>query len=161
MSDYPTVSVDSVMELHEELMRQIHFAPPNRLALWDDLTITLSQLRVLGLLASQPRGMSGRELATTLHIGPSAVTPLADRLVEQGYARREEDTVDRRITRLLVTSNGLALLEKLTSGKRENVRRTLEQLSPSELAVVARGLHLMSQAAQRAAGATESVPAGA
>jgi DNA-binding MarR family transcriptional regulator len=149
------------MELHDELMRQIHFDPPNRLAAWVDLTITLPQLRVLGLLASQPQGLSGRELAATLHIGPSAVTPLVDRLVEQGYARREEDAADRRITRLLATRDGLALLEKLVSGKRENVRRTLEQLTPAELVVVARGLHLMSQATQRAAAAQTAVPVSA
>ena len=68
---------------------------------WNEVNVTLPQIRVLGLLAGHAEGLSGRALASLLGVGPSAVTPLVDRLVDHGYVRREEDRQDRRITRLI------------------------------------------------------------
>lgn len=117
---------------------------------WTDLPITLPQLRVLGVLYPSTGGMSGRELAGLLGVGPSAVTPLVDRLVEHGFVRREEDRADRRITRLLLTDAGLRVLERMTAGRRERMADVLRQLDAGELAVIEQAFALLNQAAERA-----------
>jgi DNA-binding MarR family transcriptional regulator len=109
---------------------------------------------VLGLLGGRAgaasSGLSGRELATRLGVGPSAVTPLVDRLVEHGLVRREEDREDRRITRLLITDQGQALLERMFAGQRELLAGLLHRLDPDELAAVNRAFDLLQQALDRA-----------
>jgi len=64
---------------------------------WSDLDLTMAQLKAL-IAITGTGGLTGRDLAERLGIGPSAVTPLVDRLVAHGYVRREEDATDRRIT---------------------------------------------------------------
>jgi DNA-binding MarR family transcriptional regulator len=129
---------------------------------WNGLNITLPQLRVLGLLCSHEQGISGRELATLLGVGPSAVTPLVDRLVDHGYVRREEDRLDRRITRLLLTDDGLTLLHRMHVGRREQMADLLRCLDAEELAVVREAFELLSRAAERSqAASAEPVAASA
>ena len=117
---------------------------------WNELSITLPQLKVLGLLLSQGRALSGRELAGLLGVGPSAVTPLVDRLVEHGYVRREEDQHDRRITRLTVTDGGIELLRRMMAGRHEMMADLLRQLDADELATVNTALDLLLTAIERA-----------
>ena len=123
---------------------------------WGDLNITLPQLKVLGLLLGRETGLSGRDLATQLGVGPSAITPLVDRLVEHGYVRREEDRHDRRITRLSLTEAGIELLRRMMAGRREIMADLLRQLSPDELSVVDQALELLLVAIHRAANAPAS-----
>lgn len=121
---------------------------------WGDLNITLPQLKVLGLLLSQGRALSGRELAGLLGVGPSAVTPLVDRLVEHGYVHREEDMHDRRITRLTVTEGGIELLRRMMAGRREIMADLLRQLDAEELTTVNKALDLLLAAVERSRAAS-------
>ena len=83
-------------------MRALHaFDRPG----WGDLDLTMSQLKTIMLLV-ETGGLSGRDLAERLGIGPSAVTALVDRLVQRGYARREEDRADRRVSWARPTEQG-------------------------------------------------------
>ena len=126
---------------------------------WNELSITLPQLKVLGLLLNQGRALSGRELAGLLGVGPSAVTSLVDRLVEHGYVRREEDLHDRRITRLMVTEDGVELLRRMMAGRREMMADLLRQLDADELATVDKALDLLLTAIERSKLASEAAPA--
>jgi MarR family transcriptional regulator, organic hydroperoxide resistance regulator len=118
--------------------------------LWGDVNITLPQLKVLGLLVGREQPVSGRELAGLLGVGPSAVTPLVDRLVEHGYVRRQEDERDRRITRLLVTEAGVELLRRMMAGRLEIMADLLRHLTTEELAIVNQSFDLLLVAINRA-----------
>ena len=142
-------SVDSVLERYGRFMRALQLARAARGVPWAECPVTLPQLRALGLLAARARGLSGRDLAALLGVGPSAVTPLADRLVEHGLARREEDPADRRITRLVATDAGQAVLERMVTGQREHMRKVLAQLSPDELALVDRAFGILHEGIRR------------
>jgi DNA-binding MarR family transcriptional regulator len=155
------VSADTALERFGRLMRALHVARAARGVPWADCPLTLVQLRALGLLAARPRGISGRDLAALLGVGPSAVTPLADRLVEHGLARREEDPVDRRITRLIATDAGLAVLDRMVAGQREHMREVLAHLSPDELAIVDRAFGLLYEGVRRICANDESPAAAA
>src|SRR4051812_14214933 len=82
--------------------------------IWAELDLTMAQLKALVSIAASG-GLAGRELAERLGIGPSAVTPLVDRLVAHGYVRREEDPADRRISRARPTAQGRALFDRLNA----------------------------------------------
>lgn len=145
-------AADARREILEEfvgLMRAIHFGGRGRAVPWAEVGLTLPQLKLLGLLASRPEGMHGRELARVLGIRPSAVTALVERVVEPGYAWREEDPRDRRITRIRITERGRALLEQMAAGQRELLGRMLDQLGPEELAIVRQALRLLRAAGER------------
>jgi DNA-binding MarR family transcriptional regulator len=147
-------SVDQTLEQWCQLMRGLQALKIGQSRPWGEVQVTLPQLRVLGLLASRPEGrsgLSGRELAARLGVGPSAVTPVVDRLVEHGLVRREEDRFDRRITRLHATEEGLALLERMFAGQREVLVSLFNQLNRDELALVERALGVLRQGLQRLA----------
>ena len=152
-------SVDTVVERFGHFMRALHVARAARCVPWADCPLTLVQLRALGLLAARERGLSGRDLAALLGVGPSAVTPLADRLVEHGLARREEDPADRRITRLIATDAGLAVLDRMVAGQREHMREVLARLSPDELAIVDRAFELLYEGVRRIAAGDQPLAA--
>src|SRR6516162_7287401 len=63
---------------------------------WMDLDLTMSQLKLLLLVASNDGSRVG-DLAHALGVTPPTVTTSLDRLVEHGLVRREDDAVDRRL----------------------------------------------------------------
>jgi DNA-binding MarR family transcriptional regulator len=140
-----------VLEEYAGLMRTIHFGAGARMVPWAGIDLTLPQLKVLGLLASRPEGMHGRELATALGVGPPAVTALVERLVEPGYARREEGSHDRRITWIRLTDRGRSLVERMASGQRERLGEILDKLGPEDLLSVQQVFQLLREAGQRLA----------
>jgi DNA-binding MarR family transcriptional regulator len=111
-------------------------------------------------LAGYEEGLSGRALASLLGVGPSAVTPLVDRLVDHGLVRREEDRADRRITRLLLTQAGLSVLQQMSAGRREVLAEVLQRLEPEELAIVERAFELVTLGIERAGPPVNSASCG-
>lgn len=143
-----TADIERVLDSYAQTMHALLMAQSCRGTPWLEGTITLPQLKALGMMVTRKEGMSGRELAAMLNVGPSAVTPLVDRLVEHGYVRREEDRSDRRITRLLVTDAGLAILQRMMAGRRELMAEVLRQFDADELGVVAESFRLLCRGVQ-------------
>jgi DNA-binding MarR family transcriptional regulator len=123
---------------------------------WTNLPLTLPQIRALGLIAcAGPAGRSGRDLASQLGVGPSAVTPLVDRLVEHAYVSRHEDVIDRRIQRLRATAAGVELLQRMASLKRDVLAEIVAQIAPEDLPVVEHGMEILVAAVERLAHESE------
>jgi DNA-binding MarR family transcriptional regulator len=144
------------MERFGRLMRSLQHAKGVRQSPWDDCPLTLPQLRALSLLARSERGLIGRELAEQLRVGPSAVTPIVDRLEEHAYLMRQDDPEDRRATHLRVTDAGRDLLERMTSGHTELMRDILAQLTEDELNEVGHAFDILLGAVQKALADTPS-----
>lgn len=71
-------------------------------AIMRDLPMTPSQFKIIFYLihcGSQPVSQIGKHLG----ISKSNMTPLIDRLIDQGYVHRYEDPTDRRIIRVEIT----------------------------------------------------------
>ena len=120
---------------------------------WGDLDLTMSQLKTIMLLV-ETGGLTGRELAERLGIGASAVTSLVDRLVQRGYARREEDRADRRVSWARPTERATELFERLHATHRERLAEVLATLTTEELAQVVQAMTTLELAATRQAGVT-------
>ena len=128
---------------------------------WVDIDLSMAQFKTAMLVAATG-GLSGRELATRLTIGPSAVTPLVDGLVRHGYVRREEDPTDRRICWARPTPAGRALFERVNLASGEQLDRVLARLTDEEVATVQEGLALLRRAAeQQLADQADAAPASA
>jgi MarR family transcriptional regulator, organic hydroperoxide resistance regulator len=85
-------------------------------------------LRVVGLFP----GISAGTLAAILHVHPSTLTGVLQRLVAQGSLRRTEHAGDRRRSVLLLTKKG-ARINALRTGTVETaVVTALEQVRPRE-----------------------------
>jgi DNA-binding MarR family transcriptional regulator len=124
--------------------------------------LTMSQLKVLFVIWENPE-LTGSQLAARLRVGAPTVSSLVDRLVGQGYVRREPDPVDRRVVRLEATPAGRELVTSLFLDTRERLADILRSLTPAELAVVARAFGLLRVAVEqhraRAAAADGEGPA--
>jgi DNA-binding MarR family transcriptional regulator len=127
---------------------------------WVETELTMAQLKALSLLHARGRA-SGREVAQAMGIGPSAVSQLVDRLVGDGYVRREEDPHDRRVTWLVPTARGRAAVEQLVLARRERFAAVVAALDTTRLsrAQVAAALDLLAEAAERTAELAPAVTA--
>jgi DNA-binding MarR family transcriptional regulator len=158
--DAPDGLIEACLARFGKMMRAMLHVRASSGGQWNEANVTLPQIRALSLLAGHEGGLSGRALATALGVGPSAVTPLVDRLVDHGFVRREEDRLDRRITRLLLTPEGLTILQQMAAGRREVLAEVLQHLSPEELAIVERAFELVYLGIERSSLLVSAAPTG-
>ena len=101
-------------------------------------TLTMTQLRVMGLLASGQRLPS--ELARQLRISPATASEVVDLLVRRGLVERRGQTEDRRLTPLCLTPAGLAQWSSARQRVLAALVALLAGLEPSDLSALERGL---------------------
>jgi DNA-binding MarR family transcriptional regulator len=149
-SEASKAAIDRACTAFHGFMRALHSLDGPA---WGDIDLTMSQLKTIVLLV-ETGGLTGRDLAERLRIGPSAVTALVDRLVQRGYARREEDRADRRVSWARPTPKATELFERLYATHRERLAEVLATLSSEELALVVQAITTLELAATRQAGVT-------
>jgi DNA-binding MarR family transcriptional regulator len=134
-----------------QTLRTLHLATGGHQP-WLRLDLSMAQFKSVLLLVFTG-GMTSRGLADLLGVGPSAVTPLIDRLVDQKLVKREADEADRRVVWLRPTAQALAMQDDLMQTSRTLMAEVLEGLSSKERAVVTEGLTLLLERAQEVLGA--------
>ena len=93
--------------------------------------VSLQQYRALVVLAS--RGPQRPvDLAEALGVDPSTSTRLCDRLVRKRLISRRRQLGDRREVRLDLTQSGIALVESVTSRRRDEIGRILSRVPSSQ-----------------------------
>jgi DNA-binding MarR family transcriptional regulator len=95
-----------------------------------DIHLTVSEHIVLKTLAHSEMTVAG--VADCLSITHSAASRAVDRLVEDGFVRREEDRADRRRKLLTLAPAGQALVNDFERVMAEGVRPMIAGLSPAE-----------------------------
>ena len=122
---------------------------PIRIKMWSEAELTTSQLRILFVLYAAPGSPLGY-LAAELRVSPPTASGLVDRLVRQGYVRREDDAQDRRVVRHRLTERGLSVAGEIAREAAELLEAIFSRLSDDELATLIRGLTLLNSAAATA-----------
>lgn len=118
---------------------------PNRLEVWEELGLTMSQLRVLFMLNAIPGAPAGM-VAETLKVRPSTATGVVDRLVKQDLVKRRRDADDRRRVRVYLTERGREVtLEIETRRHRLIMRKLFENFSRKELEGIQRTFELITE----------------
>lgn len=96
--------------------------------------ISPSQYNLLRILRGA--GAAGRtmsEIAERMINRDPDVTRLADRTVKLGLARRQRDTGDRRVVKMMITDRGLELLSRLDEPVQAFLKQALGGLGPKRL----------------------------
>ncbi|MFL5507358.1 MAG: MarR family winged helix-turn-helix transcriptional regulator [Gemmatimonadales bacterium] len=88
-------------------------------------------LRILRGAGAEGRTMS--EIAERMINRDPDVTRLADRTVKLGLARRRRDGDDRRVVKLLISPDGLAMLTRLDEAVAVFLKKALGGLGPKKL----------------------------
>ncbi|WP_227979431.1 MarR family winged helix-turn-helix transcriptional regulator [Nocardia spumae] len=93
--------------------------------------LTSQQVELLCQLHDQRPSFG--ELATMLGCDKTNVTGMVDRLERRGFVAREPDSEDRRITRAVLTEEGLALRGEIRVALREEFDSRLPRRGRAEL----------------------------
>src|SRR6516162_388271 len=109
------------------------------------LGVTGPQRTALRLVALTP-GISSGELAALLHLHPSTLTGVLERLVRRGLLERKRDPFDARRALLRVTPAGLRLLQHRKGTIEEVVRLALRKEKKASLRTVVEVLQRITSA---------------
>ncbi len=93
-------------------------------------------LRIVGRFPGMPPG----EIARLLHVHPSTLTGIAERLERQGCIRRRTDSQDRRRILLGLTDEGRRVNLSVEGTIEAAVQRTMQSASSEDLAATRRVL---------------------
>jgi DNA-binding MarR family transcriptional regulator len=105
----------------------------------DEHDITAPQLVCL-LAIVEEETTTTKELAQRIHLSPSTVVGILDRLEKKGLVKRLRDTVDRRVVNVMATSEGRELAEHAPSPLQDSLADSLERLPEAEQATIALSL---------------------
>jgi DNA-binding MarR family transcriptional regulator len=123
---------------------------PARDRAWLTVDLTMPQLKSLMFVATN-NGASSGQIARRLGVGLSTITGVVDRLAEHNLVTRQEDPEDRRITRVLPTPRGRALVDELLQYRNEVITAILSRLDADQLRVVETAFTYLVDAAAEAA----------
>ena len=102
---------DKVLEFMRVLWALDHAMQERSKAMGSQLGITSPQRLALRLIDNQP-GITSGEVAELLHLDPSTLTGVLQRLETHGMLTRVKDKADGRRTKLKITAQGRALLRQ-------------------------------------------------
>lgn len=108
--------------------------------------VTLVQFRVLVVLCATGPLRSGA-LADRLGIHQSTFTRTADRLVAQGWLRRETSAESRREVMVDLTDAGRGLVEEVVRRRAADLERILAEVPPRQRARIRAGFEAFAEAA--------------
>ena len=116
---------ESTLKFLQALWRMEHALERASKRMEDAIGISGPQRFALRLIALEP-GIGAADLAAKLHLHPSTITGVIQRLAAGGYIVREWDAADRRRVRLRVTASGQRINRPSRGGTVEHaVRNTL------------------------------------
>lgn len=110
--------------------------------------LTMQQLRVLGFVVKEP-GMTGHELGESLGVSAPTASGLVDRLVEKGLLKRVDDSADRRIRRLHITEEGMALTRQVDSLLQRAMVEVIKNMTVEDLEIMRASAQAMLSAMAR------------
>ncbi|HML50459.1 MAG TPA: MarR family transcriptional regulator [Propionicimonas sp.] len=110
--------------------------------------LTMQQFRVLGFIVKDP-GMTGHELGVSLGVSAPTASGLVDRLVEKGLLERADDATDRRIRRLHITEEGMALTRQLDSLLQRAMIEVIKNTTVEDLEIMRASAVAMLSAMER------------
>ena len=125
-------SVKDVRAASDAITRASALLDPSRLRVWDDLGLTVTQLRLLGHL-NDDDGIGNAELADRLDVTRPSVSALLDRLERHGFIRREISLADRRAIRIHLEPAGREAVNNANDAVRAAAAGLLAGLSEDQL----------------------------
>lgn len=119
-------------------------APTQPWQTWMDMELTMSQFKLLLLVASSDGSRVG-DLAHWLGVTPPTVTTILDRLVAHGLVRREDDPIDRRLVIARLTPQGKSLLQRLDLYTAADLDECIAALDEEDLRCLLVGMEALNR----------------
>jgi DNA-binding MarR family transcriptional regulator len=116
----------------------------------DDLGISLSQMKALGVLANHDE-LSLKAVGESLGLSLPAVSRAIEGLVKRGLVTREECPEDRRSKLVRLTPEGSAAIREISEMRLSGLRSFIDSLSQEELDTLAPALDLLARRPEIAA----------
>lgn len=98
----------------------------------EDKFATILQMHALKLLQESPNITVG-ELSEKLRMSSASVAQFCDRLVSSGWIKRQNDSKDRRVTRLSLTKDGEKELKEMKIKHFQKMSKNLSLLDNTDL----------------------------
>lgn len=104
--------------------------------------LSFPQFQILYVLKLRgPQKVS--ELAEALSLTPPAITGLTDKLVADGYVRKERAEDDRRVVNITLLEPGLDMIKKVKRDQKEMIQGFFNMLSEEDIEHLKRIFSLM------------------
>ena len=139
-----TASLPDVLQFMQVLWAVVHGLEKTSKRMAGDLGVTGPQrlaLRVIGLVP----GVSAGDLATILHVHPSTLTGVLQRLVAHRWLRRVDDPGDRRRAVLRLTARGARINAARHGTVEAAVNKLLRDVSSQDRRATMRVLEGLAQ----------------
>jgi len=108
--------------------------------------VTPSQLSALSILAYRGEMTLG-ELAAIERIAPPSMTRIAARLASRGWVERRPDSTDRRVARVAISEEGLALINETRTRRDAYLSERLQDFTAGERALLEKAIPLFERLA--------------
>lgn len=128
-----TLALGRVLDFMRLIWALVHALQSASKRMATKVGMTGPQRLVIRIVGQRP-GLSAGELAEILHVHPSTLTGVLQRLGQRGLIRRTADPHDHRCSVLRLTAKGRKQGTHVTGTIEGVVGRALEKLTPSELA---------------------------
>ncbi|MEO5762223.1 MAG: MarR family transcriptional regulator [Vicinamibacteria bacterium] len=144
MTSDPPIELGTELEFLSRLWTLDHALQKRSKKMLTTIGVTGPQRLALRLIGRFP-GLTAGRLARLLHLHPSTVTGVMQRLAERGLIVRRNDGPDRRRLLLQITSKGAAVLADKTGTIEEAVHESLRALTSVETTAVFNTLDLLAR----------------
>ncbi|MDD3905383.1 MAG: MarR family transcriptional regulator [Candidatus Omnitrophica bacterium] len=121
---------DKVSGMMPEFMRELYRKDPCDL---HKMRITLPQLAIM-IILERGGSQNMTDLARTMNVTTAAMTGIVERLVREGYVKRERDPEDRRIIKVIATTKGINAARGAEQSKKKMLARVFGVISAKERA---------------------------
>lgn len=138
-----TVELPDVLQFMQLLWAVVHGVERMSKRMSGEIGVTGPQRLVLRVAGLFP-GLSAGDVATILHVHPSTLTGVLQRLVDQKLLVRREDPRDRRRAVLKLTSRGRRVSDAAQGTVESAVAETLKGISPRDRAATTRVLERLA-----------------
>lgn len=108
--------------------------------------VTVPHLRILVMVDTWgPLNLAA--VAEALGVNPSNASRAVDRLIKAGLLDRQDSPADRRNLNLTLTEEGSALVDRVSTHRREAIAAVLERMTPEDRDALAAALRRFAAAA--------------
>ena len=98
----------------------------------EQFEFTLPRFDMLAQLDREPGGLVLTELSKRLMVSPGNVTPIMNRLVEEGYITRSTSSLDRRVQIVCLTAEGRKKFRRMAKKHGQWVKSMLAELGADD-----------------------------
>jgi DNA-binding MarR family transcriptional regulator len=125
-------SEELAAELHALWMHLMKGQSKTMFAILDELDLSMSHVKALGVLAECGCELSVKEVSGELGLSLPGGSRTVDALLRRGYLERREDDADRRMKRIGITESGRAVARRILEARLEGLEQFTASLTPEQ-----------------------------